>query len=162
MRLWTLHPKYLDARGLVAVWREGLLAQAVLRGLTTGYTRHPQLARFRGSRAPVACIGSYLVAVHDEATRRGYRFDRSRIARGGRRERLTATAGQLAHEWRHLKAKLAARDRVRLAALRGVTRPDPHPLFEVVPGPVEAWEARRRPVASSRPDRVTTDEERAR
>jgi len=25
MRLWTLHPKYLDARGLVALWREGLL-----------------------------------------------------------------------------------------------------------------------------------------
>ncbi|HEU5178767.1 MAG TPA: pyrimidine dimer DNA glycosylase/endonuclease V, partial [Burkholderiales bacterium] len=32
MRLWSLHPKYLDARGLVALWREALLAQAVLRG----------------------------------------------------------------------------------------------------------------------------------
>ena len=27
MRLWTLHPKYLDAAGLVALWREALLAQ---------------------------------------------------------------------------------------------------------------------------------------
>jgi hypothetical protein len=36
MRLWTLHPKYLDARGLVALWREALLAQKVLRGATRG------------------------------------------------------------------------------------------------------------------------------
>ncbi len=34
MRLWTLHPKYLDPRGLVALWREALFAQAVLRGWT--------------------------------------------------------------------------------------------------------------------------------
>jgi hypothetical protein len=32
-RIWSLHPKYLDARGLVALWREGLLAQAVLTKL---------------------------------------------------------------------------------------------------------------------------------
>ena len=32
MRLWSLHPCYLDPAGLVAVWREGLLARAVLRG----------------------------------------------------------------------------------------------------------------------------------
>lgn len=44
MRLWSLHPQYLDAKGLVALWREGLLAQAVLAGQTRGYKRHPQLA----------------------------------------------------------------------------------------------------------------------
>jgi hypothetical protein len=143
MRLWTLHPKYLDARGLVALWREGLLAQAVLRGLTTAYTRHPQLARFRDSRAPVGCIGSYLVAVHDEAGRRAYRFDRRKILRRGRGEHLSATTGQLEYEWRHLKAKLAARDRAWLATLRRVRRPDAHPLFRVVPGPVEVWEVGR-------------------
>jgi hypothetical protein len=141
MRLWTLHPRYLDARGLVAAWREGLLAQAVLMGRTRGYTRHPQLARFRESRSPVASIGSYLVALHEEATRRGYRFDRLRIVRPGRRVRLAATVGQLAYEWRHLKAKLAVRDRGRLASLRGVRRPEAHPVFRVVPGRVEAWEA---------------------
>lgn len=37
MRLWTLHPKYLDPKGLVALWRETLLAQRVLAGRTRGY-----------------------------------------------------------------------------------------------------------------------------
>jgi hypothetical protein len=44
MRLWSLHPQYLDPAGLVAVWREGLLARAVFAGQTTGYKHHPQLA----------------------------------------------------------------------------------------------------------------------
>jgi hypothetical protein len=143
VRLWTLHPKYLDARGLVAAWREALLAQAVLRGRTKGYTRHPQLTRFRAARSPVASIGSYLVALQEEATRRGYRFERRRIACPGRRVRLGATVGQLEYEWRHLKAKLAVRDRAWLVGLRRMGRPDAHPVFRVVPGPVEAWEVGR-------------------
>ena len=72
MRLWTLHPKYLDARGLVALWREALLAQAVLGRQTGGYTRHPQLIRFRNSPSPTESLASYLQAVHAEASRRGY------------------------------------------------------------------------------------------
>jgi hypothetical protein len=143
MRLWTLHPKYLDARGLVAAWREALLAQAVLRNRTTGYRQHPQLIRFRESHAPVASIGCYLAALQAEASRRGYRFDRRKIARPAQRVRLTATVGQLEYEWRHLRAKLAVRDRAWLAGLGRVGRPDPHPVFRVVPGAVEAWEVRR-------------------
>ena len=143
MRLWTLHPRYLDARGLVAAWREALLAQAVLRGRTVGYTRHPQLFRFRESKSPVGSIGSYLVGLHVEATRRGYRFDQRRIVRPGPRIRLGATVGQLEYEWRHLKAKLAVRDRAWLAGLPRVGRPDAHPVFRVVPGEVEAWETGR-------------------
>ncbi|MGC1953765.1 MAG: pyrimidine dimer DNA glycosylase/endonuclease V [Gammaproteobacteria bacterium] len=144
MRLWTLHPRYLDARGLVAAWREALLAQAVLRGRTTGYTRHPQLTRFRESRSPVASIGCYLFALHKEATRRGYRFNQRRIARPGLRIRLGATVGQLEYEWRHLKAKLAVRDTAWLAGLHRVRRPEAHPVFRVVSGGVEAWETGRR------------------
>lgn len=30
MRLWSIHQSYLDRQGLLAVWREGLLAQGVL------------------------------------------------------------------------------------------------------------------------------------
>ncbi|MGP9584395.1 pyrimidine dimer DNA glycosylase/endonuclease V, partial [Micrococcaceae sp. AOP34-BR2-30] len=30
MRLWSLHPEVLDRQGLIAGWREALLAQAVL------------------------------------------------------------------------------------------------------------------------------------
>ena len=45
MRLWSIHPKYLDPAGLTACWREGLLAREVLCGRTSGYRNHPQLAR---------------------------------------------------------------------------------------------------------------------
>ncbi len=149
MRLWTLHPQYLDTQGLVAAWREGLLAQAVLRGRMKGYARHPQLARFRAARLPVASIAAYLRAVCDEAARRGYRFDRRRIARGARVERLRTTVGQLEYEWRHLRAKLSRRAPAWLAHLGDVARPDPHPLFRVRPGGVERWEIQR-PVGSRR------------
>ena len=44
MRLWTIHPRYLDSRGLVALWRESLLARAVLRSQTRGYAT-PSSAR---------------------------------------------------------------------------------------------------------------------
>src|SRR5665213_874155 len=58
MRLWTLHPRYLDAQGLVAAWREALLAQKVLEGATRGYTRHPQLIRFQSHPKPLEAIKS--------------------------------------------------------------------------------------------------------
>jgi hypothetical protein len=143
MRLWTIHPRYLDAPGLVAVWREALLAQAVLRGKTTGYTRHPQLARFQDSPSPLGSVAWYLDAVYEEATRRGYRFDRSKIGRRGGGGRLKATLGQLRYEWRHFKAKLSARDRAWLARVWSVRRPKAHPLFRIVKGPAEAWEVGR-------------------
>jgi len=146
MRLWTLHPKHLDRRGLVAVWREGLLAQAVLAGRTVGYRHHPQLTPFRRCNDPRGAISRYLVAVHEEATRRGYAFDRGKVRPSRCRVRLTVTKGQVAYEWRHLKRKLAARDRAWLRTLAGVL-PKPHPLFRVRPGDVAEWEvtpARRR------------------
>ena len=145
MRLWTLHPALLDARGLVAVWREALLAQAVLRGRTRGYRHHPQLTRFRGQAAPLGAIAAYLREVHAESVRRGYRFDGTRIARArAGRVRITVTRGQLDHEWVHLCAKLARRDPDWLARLGRPTRPATHPLFRVVAGDVEPWE---KPVA---------------
>lgn len=140
MRLWTLHPKYLDAKGLVALWREALLAQAVLRGRTSGYGRHPQLLRFRRSGSPVRHIAEYLHAVRAEAARRGYAFDAGRIARGGAVEPIPATSGQLDYERIRLLAKLKHRDPARFAALAKVRRATPHPSFRIVPGDVEDWE----------------------
>ena len=144
MRLWTLHPKYLDARGLVAAWREGLLAQAVLSGATRGYTRHPQLIRFREAGTPLACIRRYLIEIHGEAVQRGYAFDEAKIGRIGRSSPIRTTAGQVRYEWRHLKAKLARRDPAWLARLDSVAIPKAHPLFRVVAGPVEEWEVGQR------------------
>lgn len=141
MRLWSLHPQYLDAKGLVALWREALLAQAVLLGRTQGYTRHPQLDRFRtAADSPPGLIADYLRAVAAEATRRGYRFDASRIAGATASARLPVTIGQMRCEWQHLLSKLELRDPLRREQLAVVVAPLPHPLFDVVPGDVEPWE----------------------
>jgi hypothetical protein len=140
VRLWTLHPKYLDPQGLVALWREGLLAQKVLAGRTRGYRNHPQLDRFRASRDPVATIASYLAAVHREASRRGYSFDASKLQPVTRRARLAATEGQLLFEWDHLRRKLGSRAPAVYARLRDIASPEPHPLFRIRPGPVADWE----------------------
>src|SRR6059058_5949975 len=109
MRLWTVHPRYLDAKGLVALWREGLLAQKVLAGKTRGYTRHPQLTRFRQCDDPLAAIGTYLTHIASEAELRGYDFDRERIVSANDCARLPETRGQLLFEWAHLQAKLRVR-----------------------------------------------------
>jgi pyrimidine dimer DNA glycosylase len=140
MRLWTIHPRYLDGRGLVALWREGLLAQQVLRGRTTGYRHHPQLLRFRAHPRPLGCIATYLAAVHAESLARGYRFDATKIGRGRTAVRLAETRGQLRHEMDHLKRKLRARAPGVYRTVRRVGMPDPHPLFRVVPGGVRDWE----------------------
>jgi hypothetical protein len=140
MRLWTIHPRYLDARGLVALWREALLAQAVLAGRTRGYRHHPQLERFRSARSPDGAMARYLAAVQAEASRRGYRFDRRLIRPAPGAGRLRTTDGQLAHEWAHLLQKLRGRDGRQFAACRRVATPAAHPLFRVVAGGVEPWE----------------------
>lgn len=140
MRLWTLHPKYLDARGLVALWREALLAQKVLRGATRGYKHHPQLRRFSRLANPPAALAGYLATVQAEAVRRGYRFDASKIGVKRSRGKLRETRGQLLYEWRHLLRKLKQRDPERRRNLATVKIPAPHPLFKIVPGPVRDWE----------------------
>lgn len=142
MRLWSLHPKYLDARGLVALWREALLAQAVLQGRTKGYRHHPQLARFRASSSPAHALARYLRAVHAESLERGYAFSANKIARGDTRARIEVTRGQLDYEWNHLIAKLSIRDPERRTLLAKTRRPDPHPIFRVIPGGIAEWEKR--------------------
>lgn len=124
----------------MALWREALLARAVLRGRTRGYRHHPQLMRFRAQRSPRRAISAYLAEVHQEATRRGYVFDRSKIGPVHRVAAIPVTRGQLELEWRHLLAKLAVRDRARNRELRALKVPDPHPLFRALAGSVETWE----------------------
>jgi hypothetical protein len=140
MRLWTLHPKYLDPVGLVSVWRKALLARQVLRGRTRAYRNHPQLERFRQHPAPLSAINAYLASVHGEAVRRGYAFDRRKLGPVRDETRIRATDGQLAYEWRHLRRKLARRCPERARRSGSLMA---HPLFEIVRGPVEPWERRR-------------------
>ncbi len=144
MRLWTIHPGYLDAKGLVALWREALLAQAVLNKRTRGYVHHPQLIRFRETPSPEESIAAYLQGVLDEAIRRGYRFDAAKIGFFHGPVSITATRGQIRYEWNHLMTKLRVRSPSWLNQIKSVSRPVPHPLFCIVPGPVERWEGRSR------------------
>ncbi len=140
MRLWSLHPKYLDPQGLVALWRETLLAQAVLRNETRGYRNHPQLDRFKAHASPLDAMSIYLQAIHTEATARGYAFDASKIQPGAPAMLLGVTSGQMAYEWAHLMAKLQARNPALHEKWRGHAAVETHPLFEVCAGEVEAWE----------------------
>jgi hypothetical protein len=140
MRLWSLHPRYLDPQGLVALWREALLARAVLRGATRGYRFHPQLQRFQSHATPRAAISAYLGGVHAEALRRGYAFDAAKV--GPRRPvaRIPVTRGQVAHEWRHLLRKLSSRNPRLYREWRGLRSPECHPLMRVCAGRIEDWE----------------------
>jgi hypothetical protein len=145
MRLWTLHPRYLDAPGLVALWREGLLARAVLRGRTRGYRHHPQLERFRSHASPCTAINHYLSAVLTEAAVRGYAFDGRSIRAPRGRIAITVSKGQLTHEWQHLLRKLRQRSPALYRRWREERSPKPHPLFRIVAGGVASWE-RGKPV----------------
>ena len=139
MRLWTIHPQYLDTKGLLAAWREGLLAQKVLLGQTRGYTRHPQLERFR-KQSSVQCIACYLIGLANEARRRGYNFDRTKISVRIFKGKLTETRGQLLFEWSHLKRKLRRRSPKIYRQCCNIAMPRAHPLFRIVPGPIQEWE----------------------
>ncbi len=140
MRIWSLHPKHLDARGLVALWRETLLAKHVLEGKTKGYRHHPQLTRFRQTDDPTGYINRYLIAVYEEALARGYRFNRDKIGPLSETNQLAVTSGQIGYETRHLLGKLKVRDPVKYEQLFRIRKPHPHPLFRVVEGEIETWE----------------------
>ena len=150
MRLWSLHPSLLDRAGLVALWREALLAQKVLLGATKGYRHHPQLDRFRQCRDPLVAIASYLWNVADEAKRRGYQFDTSKIVTRRRRVTIPVTNGQLAYELTHLKRKLRHRDPQRLQKLvseRVLVKANP--TFESEDGPIASWERTTKNIRAS-------------
>jgi hypothetical protein len=135
---------------LVAVWREGLLAQKVLRGLTRGYRYHPQLLRFRSQKDPIISIGAYLSEIFREAERRGYDFDRSRIFRfsGKVKRRIPVTRGQIVFEKAHLSSKLQKRSPKFFKSLEAPRKVEVNPFFKMRPGPSELWEKttqRKRP-----------------
>lgn len=140
MRLWSIHPKYLDSKGLVALWRESLLAQNVLLGNTKGYKNHPQLIRFKNTTDQSAAIASYLRSIVEEADRRGYNFDRSKIVDKVFKDKIPVTSGQVRYEFEHLLKKLETRDQDLYQKIKGLTDIELHPLFDMVMGKVESWE----------------------
>jgi hypothetical protein len=140
MRIWSLHPKYLDAKGLIALWRETLLAKHVLENKTKGYKNHPQLERFKKSKRPLDLINQYLSEIYQEATNRNYRFDRNKIDWKFIPGKIKVTDGQLEFEWLHLLKKLKTRDAVKFKEVKSLKNHDTPDMFIVVPGEIEKWE----------------------
>lgn len=139
MRLWSIHPKYLDSKGLVALWREALLAKAVLGGKTKGYKNHPQLERFKKQKDPLKAINAYLLEIQLEAKRRGFDFDERKIVKA-KSKKIEVTSGQIMHEHKHLIKKLKIRDKRMHAEISKIKKIEPHPLIRVVKGAIEDWE----------------------
>lgn len=143
MRLWSISPAYLDRMGLLALWREGLLAQSVIAGKTDGYQHHPQLIRFQSQEDSLGAIGHYLSKVADEGDRRGYQFRREKIIHQKSWHPIPVTQGQLSYEFSHLLQKLQVRDPGRYHQLKSIKTPQAHPSFEIVPGKIASWEKTR-------------------
>jgi len=140
MRLWSVHPQYLDSKGIVALWREALLAQHVLGQKTTGYRNHPQLMRFRNAKKPLDAINQYLSAVYAEAEKRNYHFDKSKIDWNFKETTIEVTDGQLKYETRHLLNKLSVRCPEKYNELIMLSQLSPHPMFRIIAGDIEDWE----------------------
>lgn len=140
MRLWSIHPEYLDSKGLVALWREALLAQKVIQGKTRGYQNHPQLLRFRNTSNPQGAIASYLRYILKEADNRGYHFDLNKISNQKTRIRILVSDGQLKYEFDHLRKKLKHRAPEKYFQLCEVSVINAHPIFKLYQGSIEEWE----------------------
>ncbi|PJB59693.1 MAG: hypothetical protein CO098_02075 [Bacteroidetes bacterium CG_4_9_14_3_um_filter_41_19] len=140
MRIWSIHPKYLDTKGLVALWRETLLAKNVLEDKTKGYKNHPQLIRFKNAKNSLQGINQYLSAVYQESLTRGYHFNRDKFNIDFPPQILTVTKGQIDYEMQHLLKKLDIRDFKKYNELKSQKNIEPHPLFKIIEGEIEAWE----------------------
>lgn len=147
MRIWSLHPSYLDPIGLIACWRETLLCKNVLLGNTRGYTNHPQAKRFKEHEEPVLAINLYLDKLYDEACERKYKFNKDKVGEVDRSLRkIWVTEGQLKYELDHLRKKLFVRNTYKYHESFLKFGPSPlltpkqHPIFEVKSGGIESWE----------------------
>ena len=142
MRLWTISFKYLDAKGLVALWREALLAKNVLAGLTKGYKNHPQLDRFYAHENACEAINAYLAEVYKEACARGYKFDAAKVGEFDARNlaKISVARGQIEYEFAFLQKKLKMRDRVVHERNLSVKNIEIAGVFEEVAGGTSPWE----------------------
>lgn len=140
MRIWSIHPKYLDTKGLVALWRESLLAKKVLAGNTKGYVNHPQLERFKEMNDPIAAIDYYLSIIYEESIQRGYKFDRMKFNANVLKTEIKVTTEQINFERNHLLAKLKNRDFPKYLEVSKENSMFLHPLFSEIEGGIASWE----------------------
>ena len=142
MRLWTINFKYLDAKGLVALWREALLAKNVLAGLTKGYKNHPQLDCFYAHENALEAINAYLAEVYAQACARGYKFDAAKAGEFDERNlvKIAVSSGQIEYEFAFLQKKLKSRDINAYEQKLSVKNIEIASIFKEVEGEIESWE----------------------
>lgn len=140
MRLWSIHPNYLDTKGLVALWREALLAKSVLQNKTRGYKHHSQLVRFERQSSPVNSINNYLKGIWEEGNKRNFKFNARKIGPVRPSGKISVSTGQVQFEFMHLLIKLKKRDKLKYNASKNQVKIEVHPLFKKVSGKIENWE----------------------
>ncbi len=140
MRLWSIHPKYLDVKGIVALWRETLLAKNVLEGNTKGYKNHPQLKRFKKYENPISAINQYLYEIYIEAKSKGYNFDKNKCKNLNLKKAIYVTDKQVEYEFEHLKRKLKTRNPEKFNEIKNIKNIEIHSLFKIKKGEIATWE----------------------
>ncbi|NIM47035.1 MAG: hypothetical protein GTN40_02650 [Candidatus Aenigmarchaeota archaeon] len=129
MRVWIVHPKYLDCKGLVALWRETLLARKVLKGKTKGWRNHPQLNKFKTHKNPVAAVNTYLLYVLEESEKRCYKFNKRKIEKSFTKNKIKIPKKEVVSDFEDLKNKLKKRDSKRYIEIVKVKEIEVNPIF---------------------------------
>jgi len=140
MRLWSLHPKYLDRAWLLACWREWLLAKKVLEWNTIWYKNHPQLNRFKNFSNPILAINAFLTQIYIESKNRWYVFWSNKIEYVELIWIIEVTDWQLNYEKEHLFKKLSLRDINKANLIKDLERVTSNPIFRIINWNIESWE----------------------
>lgn len=130
MSLWSVHPRYLDNKGLISAWNRGLQLQKQLSTEPARNTGNSQLIMFSRQEKPLHAIGSYLSFIASEGCRRGYKFTHEKILYPNfDEELLPIDSEQLRSENQMLQNRLKTRDKNRYQQLSSQSWPETHPLF---------------------------------
>ena len=107
---------------------------------TKGHKNHLQLSRFKAVEKPFEAINQYLAEIWEEASRRGYNFDRNKIDYDFQKIEIDVTTGQMDYEFSHLLKKLEHRDIERYSQLKDFKTIESCEIFSVKEGEIEKWE----------------------
>lgn len=140
MRLRSIHPKYLDTKWLLAVWREWLLAKHVLEWKTKWYKNHPQLIRFKIYENSIGWINNYLSHILLESKNRWYKFDWSKVKFNKDQRIINVTKWQIAFEFKHLLKKLKSRTPIKYKEIKDIKEIETHPTFKIIEWNIEKRE----------------------
>lgn len=143
MRIWSLHPKYLDKKELIDSWNDGLRTIGILTRNHQGSIFRPELSRFRSQSEPIIAVEKYLLSIANEAKRRGYMVDIRKLPSIPVvvSHKIPVSSGQIEYEWRQLMHVLAGRSPGFLRRIEYSPSHDINPIFYKRPGhDIETWE----------------------